>query len=129
VSVEKANRHSRMIRDNLEAAGLDQEKFELRCQDAFVAIGQLAAAERAFDLVIADPPFGEKNVGRRSDSFSQRLLDDETLPGLISSEGLLVLGHTKRDQLSVPPFWEEIKVMKHGDSMFRFLAVAKQQRE
>jgi 16S rRNA (guanine966-N2)-methyltransferase len=120
-SVEKANRHARMIRENLESAGLDQQKFELRCQDAFVAIGQLAAAARQFDLVFADPPFGEKNVGRRSTSFSQRLLDDETLPKLLKPEGLLVLGHTKRDQLSVPPAWAEAKLMKHGDSMFRFL--------
>jgi hypothetical protein len=34
---------------------------------------------------------------------------------------MFVLGHTKRDTLSVPPRWREVKVMKHGDSMMRFL--------
>jgi 16S rRNA G966 N2-methylase RsmD len=70
---------------------------------------------------MADPPFGEKNVGRRSNSLSQKLLDDERLPLLLAPEGLFVLGHTKRDTLSIPPAWNEIKTMKHGDSMMRFL--------
>ena len=70
---------------------------------------------------MADPPFGEKNIGRRSNSLSQKLLDDERLPQLLAPEGLFVLGHTKRDTLTVPPIWKELKTMKHGDSMMRFL--------
>lgn len=125
-SVEKADRHARMIRVNLDALELDPARFELRVQDAFVAIAQLASARRQFDLIFADPPFGEKNVGRRSTSFSQKLLDDETLPTLLQPGGLLLLGHTKRDQLLLPPSWEERKVLKHGDSIFRFLAARKE---
>jgi 16S rRNA (guanine966-N2)-methyltransferase len=124
LSVEKSSRHAAMIRQNLAATGLSTENFELRVQDVFAAIGQLAAAERDFDLILADPPFGEKNIGRRSTSLSQRLLDDRTLPGLLSPEGLFVLGHTKRDTLSVPARWQELKALKHGDSMMRFLSVA-----
>jgi 16S rRNA (guanine966-N2)-methyltransferase len=120
-SVEKASRHARMIQANLEAIGLDQARFELRIQDAFVAVGQLAAAGRTFHLVVADPPFGDKNVNRRSESFSQQLLDNETLPSLLRPGGLLVLGHSKRDQLTLPFGWEERKLLKHGDSLFRFL--------
>jgi 16S rRNA (guanine966-N2)-methyltransferase len=121
VAVEKAGRHARMIEQNLADIELPSAQFELRVQDAFVAIEQIASAGRQFDLVFADPPFGEKNIGRRSDSFSQRLLDNQTLPGLVAPEGLLVLGHTKRDTLTLTPPWEEVKVLKHGDSMFRFL--------
>ena len=120
-SVEKANRHARMIRENLEAVGLDGARFELRVQDAFVGIGQLAAAGRQFDLIVADPPFGEKNLGRRSRSFSQQLLDNETLPGLLRPGGLFLLGHSKRDQLSLTHPWKEVRVLKHGDSVFDFL--------
>jgi 16S rRNA (guanine966-N2)-methyltransferase len=121
LSVEKANRHALMIRQNLAAIRLPSENFELRVQDAFTVIGQLAAEGREFDLILADPPFGEKNIGRRSTSFSQQLLDEERLPYLLAAEGLWVLGHTKRDTLTVPPCWREVKVMKHGDSMMRFL--------
>jgi 16S rRNA (guanine966-N2)-methyltransferase len=124
ISVEKANRHARMIRDNLEGLGLDPDRFDLRVQDAFVAMNQLADAGRQFDLIVADPPFGEKNVGRRSTSFSQKLLDSETLPKLLRCEGLLVLGHNKRDQITLPAGWAEAKLLKHGDSLFRFLAHA-----
>lgn len=121
LSVEKANRHAAMIRQNLVATGLPADHYELRVQDVFTAIGQLVAARREFDLIMADPPFGEKNIGRRSTSFSQRLLDDERLPRLLAPAGLFVLGHTRRDTLTVPDAWQEAKLLKHGDSMMRFL--------
>jgi hypothetical protein len=34
------------------------------------------------------------------------------------------LGHTKRDTLSLPPGWLGIKVLRHGDSVIRFLQVS-----
>ena len=122
LSVERSNRNAAMIRQNLEAVHLPAEHFELRIQDVFTAIGQLAEQGRQFDLIMADPPFGEKNVGVRSSSASQQLLDEEQLPRLLTGEGLFVMGHTKRDTLSLPAYWREVKVMKHGDSMMRFLA-------
>ena len=122
LSVEKISRHAAIIQQNLAAVHLPSENFELRVQDVFTVIGQLAAESRLFDLILADPPFGEKNIGRRSTSLSQQLLDDERLPRLLATEGMFVLGHTKRDTLSVPPQWRESKVMKHGDSMMRFLS-------
>lgn len=120
-AVEKASRHARMILENLDSIGLDRDHYDLRVQDAFAAIGQLARDQRQFDLIMADPPFGEKNLGRRSTSYSQKLLDDETLPALLKPGGLLILGHSKRDQLALPPNWTERKLLKHGDSLFRFL--------
>jgi 16S rRNA (guanine966-N2)-methyltransferase len=121
VSVEKANRNAMMIRQNLAASELAAERHSVRIQDVFVAIAQLAGNREQFDLIIADPPFGDKNIGRRSNSLSQALLDNETLPELLADGGLFVLGHTKRDTLTIPAPWEEIKEMKHGDSMMRFL--------
>ncbi|MCI0745319.1 MAG: RsmD family RNA methyltransferase [Verrucomicrobia subdivision 3 bacterium] len=122
VSVEKANRHSMMIRHNLAASGLPADRHSLRVQEVSVAIGQLAGQKEEFDLIIADPPFGEKNISHRSTSDSQVLLDDKTLPLLLATGGLFVLGHTKRDTLEIPPRWKEVKEMRHGDSMVRFLA-------
>jgi 16S rRNA (guanine966-N2)-methyltransferase len=121
LSVEKANRHAAMIRQNLLAAELPENNYQLRVQDVFTAIGQLHQAGDQFDLIIADPPFGEKNVGRRSTSLSQKLLDDERLPHLLAPNGMFVLGHTRRDTLTIPSTWKETKEMKHGDSMMRFL--------
>jgi 16S rRNA (guanine966-N2)-methyltransferase len=121
VSVEKANRPARIIKENLASTRLDSVQFELRVEDAFVALAQLAGAARQFELIVADPPYGEKNVGHRSTSFAQRLLDDLQLPRLLAPGGLFILGHTKRDTLSFSELWEELKMLKHGDSVIRFL--------
>lgn len=122
-SVEKSNRHAAVIRQNLTHTGLPTGQYEVRVQDVFTAIHQLADMGRTFELIMADPPFGEKNVGRRSTSLSQKLLDDRTLPKLLVPEGLFVLGHTKRDTLTLTAPWEEAKVLRHGDSTIRFLRV------
>ena len=121
VCVEKAERPARMIRTNLALTRIDPHTFELRIQDAFTAIQQLSAAQRRFDLILANPPYGDKNVGTRSTSFAQRLLDDPHLPTLLNPGGRFVLGHTKRDTLSPLVYWEEFKFMRHGDTVMRFL--------
>lgn len=121
LSIEKANRHAAMIRQNLALAELPEDRHQVRVQDTFVAVNQLLAAQELFDLILADPPFGDKNTGRRSNSDSQRLLDSEALPQLLTSSGLFVLGHARRDALALPPWWQEQKTLKHGDSMIRFL--------
>jgi 16S rRNA (guanine(966)-N(2))-methyltransferase RsmD len=123
VCVEKSSRHAQFIRQNLAVARLPDSALELRTQDAFAALAQLAAASQQFDLILADPPFGEKNVNRRSTSLSQQLLDDAALPKLLKPDGLFVLGHTKRDTLEFPPAWSEKKTLKHGDSIVRFLTL------
>ncbi|PAW84728.1 MAG: 16S rRNA (guanine(966)-N(2))-methyltransferase RsmD [Pedosphaera sp. Tous-C6FEB] len=124
VCVELSTRHARFIESNVITAGLPREKFQVRVQDVFVALPQLVSTGAQFDLVLADPPYGEKNIGKRSESFAQRLLDDVDLPKLLAPGGLFILGHAKRDTLEVPPVWDERKVMKHGDSWMRFLRPA-----
>lgn len=119
--VELSRKHARFIEQNFTATGIGAGKFHLRLQDVFSAIPQLAASGAQFDLIMADPPFGEKNVGKRSTSMSQQLLDEEQLPSLLAPDGLFVLGHTRRDTVTITPAWEEVKEMKHGDSMMRFL--------
>ncbi|MCX6925040.1 MAG: RsmD family RNA methyltransferase [Verrucomicrobia bacterium] len=124
VCIEKSARHAEVLRQNFEVAGFPPETLQVRVQDVFAALTQLEAAKERFDLILADPPYGEKNVGRRSTSFAQQLLDAVTLPSLLAPGGLLVLGHTKRDTLSVPEFWQERKLLKHGDSLMRFLSAS-----
>jgi 16S rRNA G966 N2-methylase RsmD len=70
---------------------------------------------------MADPPYGDKNVGRRSTSLAQRLMDDANLPRVLAPAGLLILGHARRDTLEIPAPWTETKVLTHGDNVMRFL--------
>lgn len=121
VCIEKSNKHAGYIRENLAAAKLPPGVMEIRVQDAYAAIPQLAHSGAQFELVLADPPYGEKNIGRRSNSMAQQMLDQPDLPKLIAPGGLFILGHTKRDTLTFPAYWKEIKMLKHGDTVMRFL--------
>ena len=123
VCVEKSPRHAEIIRQNAAAISVPAGGLEVRVQDVFVALAQLSATGQKFDLVLADPPYGEKNIGRRSDSLAQKLLDDAHLPKLLGPGGIFVLGHARRDTLSIPATWQEVKLLKHGDSIMRFFSV------
>jgi 16S rRNA (guanine(966)-N(2))-methyltransferase RsmD len=120
VCVEKSERHAAVLRQNYGSSGLPPEALQVRVQDVFTALTQYAQSNAEFNLVLADPPYGEKNVGRRSTSLAQQLLDDPNLPRVLGVEGLFVLGHTRRDTLEIPLSWREIKLLKHGDSVMRF---------
>ena len=124
VCVEKSPRHAQVIRQNLDISGLAADSLEVRVQDVSAALGQLSAAGGRFEIVVADPPYGVKNSGQRSTSFAQQLLDDARLPQVIASDGLLVLGHARRDTLDIPARWRECKLLRHGDSVVRFLSTA-----
>jgi len=121
VCVEQSGRHAQFIRRNLAQTRLPAAGLQIRVQDAFAALRQLAGDCQQFDLILADPPWGEKNSSRRSTSFAQQLLDETALPETLRPGGLFILGHAKRDTLSLPPEWEEAKLLKHGDSIVRFL--------
>src|SRR5437016_1662260 len=71
VCVEKSARHAQILRLNLEIAGFPSENVHVRVQDVFTALSQLAQAGDRFDLILADPPYGEKNLGHRSTSLAQ----------------------------------------------------------
>src|SRR6185295_19141777 len=119
--VELSHKHAEFIRRNAETAQFSPGALEVRTQDVFAAIPQLVATGQMFDLILADPPYDEKNVGRRSDSLAQKLLDAPGLPKLLAPGGRFVLGHASRDTLEIPAPWIERKLMKHGDNSMRFL--------
>jgi 16S rRNA (guanine966-N2)-methyltransferase len=120
--IEKSHQHVEFIRSNAAAAGFG-EILETRTQDVFPVMSQLAESGRQFNLILADPPYGEKNVNRRSRSFAQQLLDDPNLPKLLAPGARFILGHTKRDTLEIMTPWTEVKLLKHGDTVMRFLEV------
>ena len=121
--VELSPRHAEFIRRNAAGPGLPAGALQVRVMDVFTALAQFAAAGQQFDLILADPPYGEKNVGRRSESFAQQLLDDGNLPKLLAPGGRFMLGHTKRDTLELGAPWTEVKRLKHGDTVMRFLEI------
>ncbi len=127
LSVELSSRHARFIRDNVRELGLPADGHELRVQDVFGALRQLARASRRFDFIVADPPFGPKTGAKRSTSASQQLLDLPETRALLAPGGRLVLGHARRDRVGVDSTWVELRVLEHGDSTFRILCVEESQ--
>jgi 16S rRNA (guanine966-N2)-methyltransferase len=121
--IEKSHRHAEVLRKNFSSIAIPNATLDVRVQDAFSAISQIATAGQQFDVILADPPYGEKNVDRRSTSFAQQLLDDPHLPALLKENGLLVLG--RRDSLTLPDRWRELKLLRHGDTFMRFLAACR----
>jgi 16S rRNA (guanine966-N2)-methyltransferase len=119
--IEKSHKHAAFIQQN--TAALPDANLQVRTQDVFTALVQLAQAGQQFDLILADPPYGEKNIGHRSTSFAQQLLDDANLPKLLAPGGRFILGHTKRDTLDIVEPWHEVKLLKHGDCIMRFLEI------
>src|SRR5690348_10619433 len=113
VCVEKSPKHAEFIRRNAATVNCSPTALEIRVHDVFTVLAQFAEANRNFDLILADPPYGEKNVGRRSTSLAQQLLDDANLPKLLAAGGRFMLGHTKRDTLQIPKPWREVKLLKH----------------
>ena len=123
--VELSARHARIMQANAKSIGIPPGQARFITGDAFVALGQLRGNRAGFDLIVADPPYGDKNVSKRSESFAQRMLDDENLPALLEPGGLFVLGHTKRDTLEIPGPWVLKKTLKHGDTLIEILRLAK----
>ena len=119
--VEKSRKHAEFIRRNASSPEFPSDALEVRVQDVFTVLAQLVESGREFDLILADPPYGEKNVGRRSTSSAQQLLDDANLPRVLAPGGRFVLGHARRDSLEISAPWHEVKMLKHGDSIMRFL--------
>ena len=115
--VERDRGAAAVLRDNLRTLGLEGRSR--------VVVGDaLAAAATPADVVLADPPYGDKTApGQRSESWAQRLLDEPALPQLLAPEGRLLLGHTKRDAIEWAEPWRERKTLKHGDTWIRILEV------
>src|SRR2546427_6833561 len=60
--IEKSAKHAQMLRENFVLTGFAPESLQVRVQDVFTAISQLAEAGSQFELILADPPYGEKNI-------------------------------------------------------------------
>jgi 16S rRNA (guanine966-N2)-methyltransferase len=92
VFVESDRAACRAIEANLEKLRLTGAL--VLCQDAFGALGQERRAERRYDLVLVDPPYGEWAA------LEARLAD--VLPPLLAEDGLLVVETDARTEPGLP---------------------------
>ena len=121
--IEKSHKHAAFIQQQAARAIPNANSPSADAGCFHRADRNLPQSGEQFDLILADPPYGEKNVNRRSTSFAQQLLDNPNLPKLLAPGGRFVLGHTKRDTLEIVAPWTEVKLLKHGDTVMRFLEI------
>ncbi|MGB9597943.1 MAG: 16S rRNA (guanine(966)-N(2))-methyltransferase RsmD, partial [Candidatus Poribacteria bacterium] len=112
ICVELSPRHSKIIKENFSSMGLPKDVFKVITHDVYSILPTFSSEGLTFDIIFADPPFGEKTKGERSHSHSQKLLDNPYLPKLLKPDGLFCLGHTKRDAVEVTTMWTEVKSLR-----------------
>lgn len=88
--------------------------FEVVRAAVTVQLQKFAAVGETFQLIFADPPYGEA---------AQELLREANLPRLVGCHGLLVLESAKRDTLVVTAPWEPVRSSVYGDTRADFLRV------
>lgn len=73
----------------------------------------LLRRERTFDIVFADPPYGE--------SWGVSLLKTEGLGGVLKRDGILIVEHASREKLAVPRRWSVTDTRPYGETTLTFL--------
>ena len=77
------------------------------------AAAWLLRRERAFDVIFADPPYGE--------GWGAALLHIKDLEKLLKPQGVMVVEHASRETLSVPGGWTVTDVRPYGETTLTFL--------
>ena len=115
--VESSRRALAALETNLAAyrrAAPDQPPPEVLPVKAEVALQRLAASETRFDLVFADPPYGD---------HARELLANRQLPGLLTATGRLVLESARRDTLNPSAPWVVERERVYGDTRVTILTL------
>lgn len=77
------------------------------------AVAWLLKRGQAFDLIFADPPYHE--------GWGAALLSVKGLPALLAPEGILIVEHSVREPLTVPPEWRIDSDREYGETVLSFL--------
>jgi 16S rRNA (guanine966-N2)-methyltransferase len=89
----------------------------VRQQDVFSFLKN-AAAEK-FQIVFADPPYDKMKSG---ESFTEKLLDNKTLPRLLEPHGVFVLEKRPSEELPPTKLWQVSRRKTYGATEVLFLS-------
>ena len=102
------------IRKNVDAVSRNQGvscRIAVVRGDVFARVKEFCLAQRRFDIIFADPPYGD---------MAQKLLSDGELPGLLRAEGRLVLESAARETVIAERPWQLIREAVYGDTRVSF---------
>ena len=92
-----------------------------RQQDVFTFL-QRSPPQESFDLILADPPYEQTKEGER---FTDKLMGDESLVGLLEPNGVFVLEKRPSERLPQSPFWLISRRKTYGATEVLFLVPAR----
>lgn len=81
IFIEKSRAAAGLVRANIEAFELQPPRAQLLVRSAKAAVAELAAADRVFDIIWADPPFEKWQDGLDA-------LEDAFSSGLVAPNGI-----------------------------------------
>ena len=115
--VEEDRQSIAAIENNLKKARLSGQT---RQQDVFDFLKHAGPASR-YDIILADPPYEQTKVGEK---FTEKLLTNEALPGLLAPNGIFVLEKRPSEELPETRFWTVIRQKAYGATEVLFLQSA-----
>lgn len=105
-----------LVRKNLELTGLANPAEILRL-DAVKALALLAAGGKRFDIILADPPYAEKEL-------AEQLLLLLAAGSLITAAGVIALETDSKAELLLPDNLTQLSRKTYGDTAVWMFATA-----
>jgi len=112
IFVESNRASARAIERNLAIA---KSQGKVRVQDAFEFLKHVT---QHFDIIFADPPYERTAAGK---TFTELLLNDETIPHMLADDGMFVLEKRPQEKLPSHPNWSIRRARKYGATEVLFL--------
>lgn len=112
VFVEHDPRHARAIEERLRQEGL-RGRAEVRCEDAVVAVGRLAARGASFGLILLDPPYGAGWLARAIAAVAGA--------DLLAPSGVIVGEGHWRDRPALPEGYTIAREARYGETVLWFI--------
>jgi len=116
IFVESNRASAKAIERNLATA---KSEGKVRVQDAFEFLKHVT---QQFDIIFADPPYERTASGQ---SFTDLLLNDETIPRVLAADGIFVLEKRPQEKLSAQRSWSVRRARKYGATEVLFLGKLK----
>jgi len=115
VFVEQDRRAVQALLTNLERTGL-AGSADVRHQPVERALSELAQRGERFDVVFADPPYGQGLV--------EATVRQVAAAGIVREGGLLVVQHSAREQPSAPEGWRIGRQVPFGETQVTIMTAA-----
>lgn len=116
VFVEENRQSIAAIEKNLAKTRLSGR---IRSVDVFRFLKNAATSDNRFRIIFADPPYETMGSGER---FTDKLLGNEALPGLLEPDGIFVLEKRPSEKLPETKFWKLLRQKTYGATEVLFLS-------